>query len=261
MIVPLKDTEKAVPLFKGWQETLIWSCLQKVMGTIYADSQEAPTSAMALLGDFRFLAGAPDAELILYEPQQPSQNFGIMVPQSEEWENLIEGCHGKRAKKVTRYAMKKERDCFDKDRLQEMVDQMPFGYALQVMDESLFWRCRDISWCRDWVAQYPDYALYRKHGLGAVLLKDGAPVSGASSYAGYHGGIEIEIDTREDHRRQGLARICGAKLILECLKRGWYPSWDAQNKWSVALAEQLGYHFDHAYTAYEVTRAERIVEY
>ena len=66
-------------------------------------------------------------------------------------------------------------------------------------------------------------------------------------------GIEIEIDTREDHRRKGLAYACGAKLILECLKRGLYPSWDAQNKWSVALAEKLGYHFDHEYTAYEIT--------
>ena len=57
---------------------------------------------------------------------------------------------------------------------------------------------------------------------------------------------------REDCRRRGFAYICGAKLILECLKRGLYPSWDAQNKWSVALAEKLGYHFDHAYQAFEV---------
>lgn len=76
--------------------------------------------------------------------------------------------------------------------------------------------------------------------------------AGASSYSGYRGGIEIEIDTNEVYRRKGLAYICGAKLILECLDRNLYPSWDAQNIWSVALAEKLGYHFDHAYTAYEV---------
>ena len=49
-----------------------------------------------------------------------------------------------------------------------------------------------------------------------------------------------ETDTREDHRRKGLAYACGAKLILECLERELYPSWDAQNMWSVALAEKLG---------------------
>ena len=88
--------------------------------------------------------------------------------------------------------------------------------------------------------------------MGVVILKDGEPVSGASSYSSYNDGIEIEIDTKEEYRRQGLAYICAAALIVECLKRGKYPSWDAQNLWSVALAEKLGYHFDKEYTAYEV---------
>ncbi len=77
-------------------------------------------------------------------------------------------------------------------------------------------------------------------------------MSGASSYSSYQGGIEIEIDTREDCRRKGLASVCGARLVLECLNRGMYPSWDAQNLWSVGLAEKLGYHFSHEYDAYEI---------
>ncbi len=59
---------------------------------------------------------------------------------------------------------------------------------------------------------------------------------------------------REDFRRKGLAYICGAKLILECLDRRLYPGWDAQNKWSAALAQKLGYHIEREYTAYEVIR-------
>ncbi|HKL78942.1 MAG TPA: GNAT family N-acetyltransferase, partial [Mobilitalea sp.] len=93
---------------------------------------------------------------------------------------------------------------------------------------------------------------YKKLGIGAVILKDGILVSGASSYSRYQDGIEIEIDTKEEFRRKGLAYVCAAKLILECLDKKLYPSWDAQNKWSVALAEKLGYHFDHEYLAYEI---------
>ena len=78
-------------------------------------------------------------------------------------------------------------------------------------------------------------------------------VAGASSYSRYNDGIEIEIDTKTEHRRKGLASVCGAKLILECLDRDLYPSWDAQNMWSVGLAEKLGYHYSHTYTAYEIT--------
>lgn len=252
MIFELKETEKAASLFGGWQETLIWSCLQGIMGRIYADSLENPVSAMAVLGDFCFPAGRPNGELILSGQSCGRQGFMIMVPQNAEWAALIEECLGAKAKKVVRYGIKKEPDVFDREKLQTIADKVPDGYVLEIIDEKLFWHCRDIEWCRDFVSQYADYNLYRKHGLGAVILKDGEPVSGASSYSGYIGGIEIEIGTREDHRRKGLACICGAKLILECLERGLYPSWDAQNKWSLALAEKLGYHFDHEYTAYEV---------
>lgn len=251
MIFEVKQPETAALLFEGWQETLIWSCLQKIMGHLYTNAAEKPVSAMALLGDFCFFAGKPDRELALYRPDC-GRDFLIMVPQNKEWAKMLENCYGERAKKVTRYAIKKEPDIFDREHLKKAVDALPDGYAMKIMDEKLFWHCREISWCRDWVSQYSDYETYQQYGLGVVVLKDGEPVAGASSYSGYLGGIEIEIDTREDHRRKGLAYASGAKLILECLARGWYPSWDAQNKWSVALAEKLGYHFSHEYEAYEV---------
>lgn len=94
---------------------------------------------------------------------------------------------------------------------------------------------------------------YARLGMGVAVLEGEELVAGASSYSRYKEGIEIEIDTREDHRRKGLAFACGAQLILNCLDRRLYPSWDAQNLWSVALAEKLGYHFDSPYTAYEIT--------
>ncbi len=251
MVYRLRQTEAAAPLFQGWQETMIWSCLQDVMGSIYTDCLKRPSSAIAMLGDFCFLAGKPDRELVLYGAEQKA--FLIMVPGSRGWAELIEQCHGTGAKKVIRYAFRKEPDVFDLEYLQREADRLPEGYVIQMMDEALFRRCREIDWCRDWVAQYENYSEYQKYGLGVVITRNKEPVSGASSYSGYRGGIEVEIDTREDHRKKGLAFICGAKLILECRKRGWYPGWDAQNPWSAALAEKLGYHLDYEYEAYEVT--------
>lgn len=254
MIFERKDPGRAAPLFDGWQETMIWSCLQGVMGKIYTDSEENPVSAMALLGDFCFLAGKPDRELILHEPKPYWRGFMIAVPQNTEWARLIKECCGESAVQVTRYAMKKEPQVFDEGKLQAIVDGLPDGYSLKRIDEPLFGYCRRHAWCRDWVAQYEDYEAFRRYGLGVAVMRHGEPVSGASSYSGYRGGIEIEIDTRVDYRRKGLAAACGAKLILECLARGWYPSWDAQNVWSVALAKKLGYHFDHEYTAFEIRK-------
>ncbi|MCI8516069.1 MAG: GNAT family N-acetyltransferase [Hungatella sp.] len=256
MVFELTQPQKAAALFEDWQESLIWSCLQGVMGRICADSRETPASAAALLGDFCFFAGKPDREMVMYVRTVCRQDFIILVPEDRGWAEIIESCCGKHAKKVLRYAIKKEPHVFDREKLQAMTGRLPQGYVLTMIDQRLFWHCRETAWCRDWVSQYEDYQSFQRYGLGAVILKDGEPVSGASSYSSYLGGIEVEIDTREDHRRKGLAGICGAKLILECLKRGWYPSWDAQNLWSVALAEKLGYHFDHEYEAYEVNLRE-----
>lgn len=50
-----------------------------------------------------------------------------------------------------------------------------------------------------------------------------------------------------DEQRKNLATIVSAALILRCLNEGLYPSWDAQNKISVHLAEKLGYEFAHEY--------------
>ena len=94
--------------------------------------------------------------------------------------------------------------------------------------------------------------IFNLRKIGVVISKDGLIISGASSYSRYQNGIEIEIDTRKEYRRNGFACICAAKLILECLKRNLYPSWDAHNKASAALAEKLGYHYSHAYTALEI---------
>ena len=83
-------------------------------------------------------------------------------------------------------------------------------------------------------------------------MKNGEIVAGASSYARYKDGIEIEVDTAESERRKGLATVACSALILNCLDEGLYPSWDAQNMDSVRLAEKLGYEYDHEYIVYEV---------
>lgn len=242
-------TEKEI--FEEWDETIIWSCLQGVMGEIYTN-QPDNDAAMAILGDFAFVAGKPSEKLVRFKPESCKQDFIIMVPQNDEWADLIEKCYGEKAKKVSRYAIKKEKDVFDKEKLRKAIAQLAEGYEIRLLGEDEYRMCRENTWANDLVSQYKDYDTYKELGIGVVVLKDGELVAGASSYSRYNEGIEIEIDTREDHRRKGLAYACGAKLILECLERNLYPSWDAQNLWSVGLAEKLGYHYSHTYTAYEI---------
>lgn len=190
------------------------------MGHIYADDKAKPSSAMAILGDFCFLAGSPDEELASYKPEWCTQDFIIIVPQNRQWGAVIEKCYGDKARKVVRYAMKKEPDIFNRNRLENIIEQLPSEYTLRMIDEPVFHECRKENWCGDLVSQFADYNSYQRMGLGVVVMRDEVPVAGASSYTVYQGGIEVEIDTKMEYRRRGLATVCGAKLILECLDRG-----------------------------------------
>ena len=85
------------------------------------------------------------------------------------------------------------------------------------------------EWSVDLCSQFANYADYQRQALGVAILYQGELVAGASPYSVYDGGIEIEIDTKPEYRQQGLATVCGAKLILECLERNLYPSWAAHD--------------------------------
>lgn len=247
MIYELKDTSLVTNLFDGWDETLILSCLQNVMGKIYVIDKEKPKSAMAYVGCFAFLAGEIDRELALYKPN----GFVILTPQNEKWAQIIEECYPN-AEKNIRFAIKKNTK-FDTEYLKKIVNNVPDGYVLKKIDSEIYDECVKNPFSFDFVSSFDSKEEFLKLGRGFVILKDNKIVSGASSYSSYLGGIELEVDTVENERRKGLAKLVCAKLILSCIEEGLYPSWDAHNMISVHLAETLGYEFSHEYIVYEVS--------
>ena len=245
MLFVLTDTCKTEHLFRRWDDTMIRSCLQQVMGKILVTDAKEPKAACAHLGCFAFYAGKPDEEMVRNKPE----GFLIMTPQNEGWAKLIEQCHPT-AQKVTRYAMRKDTE-FNLQKLQKIISLLPEGYELKQIDGELYGLCLKNPLTTDFVANFGSKEKFMELGLGFVILKNGEIISGASSFSRYCGGIEIEVDTAESERRQGLASIACAALILKCLEMGLYPSWDAQNLTSVHLAEKLGYQFGHEYQDYE----------
>ena len=247
MIYELKDPSKAAPLFAGYKDLDVSAvaCLENVMGKVFADDPESPGSAMAVIGDFAFCAGEPDAELVRAKPDRPM----IVVPQNEAWEKLIEDRFP--ANKRIRYAIKKETD-FDAEKLEAMAGSLPEGYAFRRIDGELYDLCLKDSTFADCVAVFESKERYLELGRGIAVMKEGRIASAASSYSRYRGGIDIEICTAKEERHKGLASAAAAKLILECLGEGLYPAWDAANKMSVRLAEKLGYEYSGEYVCFGI---------
>ncbi|MBE6721479.1 MAG: GNAT family N-acetyltransferase [Ruminococcaceae bacterium] len=247
------NLKKLEPLFADWEETMIWSTLQNCMGQAWADSAKSPQSAQILNADFCFFGGEPNEELV---KNRQGHDFIIMTPPDDHWAALIEAVYSEKCRKVTRYAIKKEKNVFDRKKLQSLTALPGREYSLQLIDEKAYQEVRKESWSRDFCSQFRDWGNFQQRGVGAVARCGKTIVAGASSYIVYKSGIEIEVDTKKEYRQKGLATACSARLILECLDRGLYPSWDAQNTMSVGLAEKLGYHFSHEYIAYEVYAQE-----
>lgn len=238
------DISAIAPLFDGWEETMIWSCLQGSMGRWTANG--AGTAAMIQNGDFCFFAGEPDEGLIR------AARGPILTPQNSAWASAIEAALGPRVRRELRYAIRKEPEDFCREKLAAYAAAVPPGYTLKRMDKAMVPALLAEDWSRDFCSNFDSPADFARRGVGVAAVWKGVPVAGAASYTVYRGGIEIEIDTRPDHRGCGLATACGAALILACLDRRLYPSWDAADLRSVHLAEKLGYRRGEPYPVYRI---------
>lgn len=256
-IIGTQALSEIAPLFDGWEETMIWSALGGCMGEVWClENEPTPRVALVSISDFVFLAGddaLPDAkELVLAFLDKMGERNVIIAPQNDAWLQLLEELIGNSAKKYERYAIKKDPDAFDQKRLYQYANAIPTEFTLRPIDAELYPIVMATEWARDFCSSFSSCEDFIANGLGVVALREGEIVGGCSAYAYYPGGIEIEVDTRHDMRRRGIALACSAQLILNCLKRGLYPSWDAANRMSVALAEKLGYEEKGAYTVYEI---------
>lgn len=254
-MIKVSDDQKAIltPLFDGIHDSLIISCIQNYFGSAWVDDIVKPASGMILSGDFCFLAGEPSEEFLRSLEENFKGRELVVISDSPQWDVTIEKVFGIRCKKTERHAIKKEGDIFDRELLKKYAQRLPEGYVLRVIDQSVYDRIMSEEWSRDFCRNYSSWEHFRDVGMGVTAYCGEELAAGASSYTSYREGIEIQIITKEEHRRRGLALACAASLILMALEHHLYPNWDAANMTSAAIAQKLGYHYDKPYEAYDVT--------
>ena len=154
MIRQWHDPASVAALFQDWDETMIRSCLQQLMGTLYVAEPDAPASVCAQLGCFAFYAGRPNAALLQARPK----GFAVLTPQNEAWDRLI-GQQLPEARHVTRYAMRKDTR-FDRKKLRALASQLPAGYLLRRIDGALYTQCLADPATADFVSAFDSRAHY-----------------------------------------------------------------------------------------------------
>ena len=88
------------------------------------------------------------------------------------------------------------------------------------------------------------------NSAGAVVYYGGEIVAAASSFLSLNGEIEMDISTKEAHRRKNLATACAARMLQDCMERGITVHWDAQNDISRHLAGKFGFEMEKEYSVY-----------
>jgi GNAT superfamily N-acetyltransferase len=218
----------------------------------WVDNVKQPEEAIVLAADFCYLLGTvrhlDEIEQIL----EDNARHKIIIPCGTHWDTYLYEYLYKKVHRYSRYAIKHEPDSFDKSNLEQLIKEINPVYEIKQIDEEIYKEVLGIDWAADGCCFFRSYEDFKKNGLGYVVLKAGQLVCIASSYTAYQNTIGVTIGTLEEYRRQGLAAACAATLILECQERDIYPEWEASNMNSVALAEKLGYHFDHAYDVYSI---------
>lgn len=238
-------------MFKNMSDTMILSYLQGHMGTAWVNDPINPTAAQIIVGVFVFYAGdsyAKGTEELL--TNLPKDN--IVIVENEEWKNRIETVYKGYVDKFQRYAFKKNPEYLDYNHVQSFLGKLPEGYELKKIDKALAYEPSLQEVSEDFTSQFVSIEDYINRGIGYCILHKAKIVCGASSYSVYNDGIEIEIDTHPEHRRKGLATVAAAALILDCVEKGKYPSWDAANPVSVALAQKFGYVLEEPYDTYHI---------
>jgi len=244
----------AAPLFANVQDVAVWSALEGCMGHLWTLGGDAPRAALCESGDFLFLGGAADEPetraLLEAWRSERAGRFIILAPCQPACGDLIADVFGKTARHAQRYAFHKGGERFE--HLETFVQAAPADVELRFFDRGLYALALASGWSRDFCSLFDSAEDFLARGIGVAALKNGELVGGASSYLRSQRCIEIQVETRADMRRQGIAAACCAKLITACLERGLYPSWDAANRESARLAKRLGYRESHTYDVWEL---------
>lgn len=254
--VSKENIEKITGFFEKCEDSCILSAFSGVSGEVYADDENNPTVALAMVSDYFYIAGKKGSSHIeeavrFTDKLHETGNYNIRVF-DKETEDILERVYKDRFYTYSRFATVRSFENMDFEKLNAAVEEKKKEYELRLIDEELFSVCKETEWMNDFTISYDSYEEWEKTGLGVLFLKDGVPIAGASSYSAYPGGIEIEIITREDFRKQGLAYAAGSALIIECKKRSLIASWDAAHEKSLSLAMKLGYKFLYEYRIYGI---------
>jgi GNAT superfamily N-acetyltransferase len=172
------------------------------------------------------------------------------MPSPPEWVEVAREMHGGRLIEFSRYRFSP--DHLSTEHLQMLLSNSAYENSiLPITSELAEGIARQSADFFD-ISDFDSTQDFEARGIGFAALAGEEVIGTAYSSLVCSKGIEVSIYVGEKHRRQGAATALGSRLVLECVKRGLRPNWDAANPESYKLALKLGFVFLELYDAYYV---------
>lgn len=247
MCIPAGERAAIRPLFASMPCLHgLWKAGLDGTGRVWTDSPVNPRAAVMAVGDFLLCGGEAESALLRMAVASNRKPWLVYAP--GPWLQTLAGIAPFRL--GTRQAFLPDVQPED-GHLGRLLERLPENMSLRPLEGPWIPWCRLQAWSRDFVSQFTDEG-FAAEGLGLLAVLEGQPVSGASSYVRYPGGLEVQVTTREGCEGRGYAMLAAAALILRAHARGLAVTWDAANPASAHIAEKLGYCPTEKYTVAEL---------
>ena len=203
--------EKIVPMFAGFEDSVLISYAEGRTGTGWCDDPDAPTAAVICAGDFYFTAGDLSFAAEAFKLAE-NNSEAVFMPAGEGWTQALLAL-GKGLEKTVRYRTTPPKS-HDLAALEALADISAFPeYKAGMIDENIYKQALRETWSWAFVGNFSDYNDFVDNAFGCCITHEGRLICAASCYSAYSRGVEVEIATHPDHRRKGLATAAGAALV------------------------------------------------
>lgn len=259
--VKKNEMNKIEKLFDGIEDSMVTACLQGYMGAAYVNKLPEPDIGFIVSGEYSFFGGEANTELAkelvenIFEYIDGDFSVAIYSEDNLAWRDLLLSVTANNPKEVTRFGILQKDYEFDRIKLKHFIDGIPTDYELKRFDKKIYEEAMLEDWSKEFCETFESAEDYLENGFGYAVIYQNELVSGASSMTVYDGGIEVQIATKEEFQRRGLALPCAAALLEECMKRKLRPCWDAATLVSKYMALKLGYEYKGDYSTVHLQKS------
>ena len=250
-----EEREMARRFFVEPHDSLIYTITEGIKGVAFGAGK--PLQCVYLrYGFFSFLAGDASCEtakeLVEAIRDLTDGEEIAVIGYGEGWEALVREIYPE-ATVCDRAMMQIPADGLDVKSMDALLEDYEagkyVGFVLKEIDRDIYDSLKTLEWADGLVTNFDSYEEFAEHGFGYVMCDKDMPVSGCSVYSYHSTGVEIQVDTREEYRGKGLAKVASAAMMKETLRRKLVPSWDAANPTSQTIAGHMGFDLGMQYHA------------